>query len=34
MGAERFITNNRHDFAPDIKEIDITYPDVLPDPAA
>lgn len=33
MGAERFITDNRRDFGPDIKEIDITYPDVLPDPA-
>ncbi len=32
MGAERFITDNRRDFGPDIKEIDITYPDVLPDP--
>lgn len=34
MGAERFITNNRRDFGPDIKEIDVTYPDALPDPAA
>ena len=34
MGAERFITNNRHDFGPEIKEIDVTYPDTLPDPAA
>jgi predicted nucleic acid-binding protein len=33
MGAERFITNNRRDFGPDIKEIDVTYPDSLPDPA-
>jgi predicted nucleic acid-binding protein len=33
MGAERFITNNRRDFGPDIKEIDVTYPDALPDPA-
>jgi predicted nucleic acid-binding protein len=31
MGAERFITNNRRDFGPDIKEIDVTYPDSLPD---
>lgn len=33
MGANRFITNNRRDFGRDIKEIDITYPDALPDPA-
>ena len=33
MGAERFITNNRRDFGPGIKEIDVTYPDALPDPA-
>jgi predicted nucleic acid-binding protein len=33
MGAERFITNNQQDFGPDIKEIDVTYPDALPDPA-
>jgi len=33
MGAERFITNNRRDFGPAIKEIDVTYPDALPDPA-
>jgi predicted nucleic acid-binding protein len=33
MGAERFITNNRSDFGPDIKEIDVTYPDGLPGPA-
>ena len=33
MGADRFITNNRRDFGPDIKEIDVTYPDALPDPA-
>ena len=33
MGAERFITNKR-DFSPDIKEIDVTYPDALPDPAS
>ena len=32
MGAERFITNNKQDFGPDIKEIGITYPDDLPDP--
>jgi predicted nucleic acid-binding protein len=34
IGAERFITNNRRDFGPDIKEIDVTYPDALPDPAS
>jgi predicted nucleic acid-binding protein len=34
MGADRFITNNRRDFGWDIKEIDVTYPDTLPDPAA
>ena len=33
MGAERFITNNRRDFGLDISEIDVTYPDALPDPA-
>jgi hypothetical protein len=32
MGADRFITNNRRDFGPDIKEIDVTYPDALPAP--
>ena len=34
MGADRFITNNKRDFGRDIKEIDVTYPDALPDPAA
>ena len=33
MGAHRFITNNRRDFGIGITEIDITYPDDLPDPA-
>jgi predicted nucleic acid-binding protein len=33
MGADRFITNNKRDFGPDIEEVDITYPDALPDPA-
>jgi predicted nucleic acid-binding protein len=33
MGAERFITNNKRDFSPDIKEIDVIYPDALPGPA-
>ena len=27
LGADRFITDNRRDFGPDIAEIDITYPD-------
>ncbi len=27
MGADRFITNNKHDFDARIKEIDVTYPD-------
>ncbi len=30
MGAHRFITNNKRDFGPFIKEIDITYPADLP----
>ena len=30
-GAERFITNNAKDFGRDIREIDVTYPDDLPD---
>jgi len=33
-GARRFITNNRSDFTKDIAEIDVTYPDELPDPCA
>ena len=32
VGAERFITNNRSDFSKAIAEIDVTYPDELPDP--
>lgn len=32
MGAHRFITNNSKDFAKSIKEIEVTYPDDLPDP--
>jgi hypothetical protein len=32
VGAHRFITNNRKDFDPSIKEIDITFPSDLPDP--
>jgi predicted nucleic acid-binding protein len=31
MGADRFITNNMRDFGRDIKEIDVTYPDALPE---
>jgi predicted nucleic acid-binding protein len=31
LGAERFITNNRRDFPESIEEIDVTYPDMLPD---
>jgi len=31
MGAGRFITNNRRDFGAQIEEIDITFPDALPD---
>jgi len=30
-GANRFVTNNPKDFAHSIAEIDITYPDDLPD---
>ncbi|MGI8684276.1 MAG: type II toxin-antitoxin system VapC family toxin [Acidimicrobiales bacterium] len=30
-GADRFLTNNRSDFSRTIKEIDIMYPDHLPD---
>jgi len=31
MGADRFITNNRKDFSTSITEVDVTYPDALPD---
>lgn len=31
-GADRFITNNSSDFTKTIIEIDVTYPDELPDP--
>ena len=34
MGAKRFITNNRRDFTADITEVDVTYPDDLPEPPA
>lgn len=32
-GADRFLTNNRRDLPPSITEIDIIYPDQLPEPA-
>mgnify|MGYP001217602752 CR=1 FL=1 len=32
IGADRFITNNRRDFAQAITEIDVTYPADLTDP--
>jgi predicted nucleic acid-binding protein len=32
LGAQRFITNNKKDFDPSIKEIDITFPTDLPEP--
>lgn len=31
-GADRFITNNSSDFTPSIAEIDITFPQDLPEP--
>lgn len=31
-GADRFLTNNRVDFPKSIAEIDVTYPDDLPEP--
>lgn len=31
-GADRFITNNANDFAKTIAEIDVTYPEDLPEP--
>jgi predicted nucleic acid-binding protein len=31
-GADRFVTNNRRDFPETLTDIDITYPDTLPDP--
>jgi predicted nucleic acid-binding protein len=34
VGADRFITNNRRDFAESITEINIVYPDQLDDPNA
>jgi predicted nucleic acid-binding protein len=32
-GADRFLTNNKKDFPKSIAEVDVTYPDMLPDPA-
>ena len=32
VGADRFITNNRHDFPPTVTEIQVVYPAGLPDP--
>lgn len=32
-GADRFITNNRKDFRKSIAEVDVTYPDELPESA-
>jgi predicted nucleic acid-binding protein len=31
-GATRFVTNNSSDFSKDISEVDVTYPDELPEP--
>jgi predicted nucleic acid-binding protein len=33
-GADRFITNNRRDFPETLTDINVTYPDTLPDPSA
>ena len=33
-GADRFLTNNRRDFPATLAEIDVIYPDTLPDPTA
>lgn len=33
-GADRFLTNNQSDFPKSIAEIDIVYPQDLPDPPA
>jgi len=33
-GADRFVTNNRRDFPDTLTDIDVTYPDTLPDPSA
>jgi predicted nucleic acid-binding protein len=31
-GADRFVTNNSSDFSKSISEVDVTYPDELPEP--
>lgn len=31
-GADRFLTNNRKDFPRSIAEVEVTYPDDLPEP--
>lgn len=31
MGAQRFITSNKRDFPASIREIDVTYPETLPE---
>jgi predicted nucleic acid-binding protein len=31
-GADRFVTNNRRDFTSEITEVEVTYPDGLPEP--
>lgn len=31
-GADRFVTNNSSDFSKAISEVDVTYPDELPEP--
>ncbi len=32
-GADRFVTNNRRDFPTSIAEIDVVFPDALPEPS-
>ncbi|CAN5716286.1 hypothetical protein BH24ACT3_BH24ACT3_06870 [soil metagenome] len=32
LGADRFLTNNQRDFPADIDEIQVTYPEDLPEP--
>lgn len=34
VGADRFLTNNTRDFPKTIAEVDVVYPDELPDPPA
>lgn len=33
-GADRFLTNNRKDFTARIAEVDVTFPEDLPDPSS